>query len=366
MTVIDDPAETGVNAVEELAGRIFAEGLGAMHLATTYLGVELGLFAALDDRPGSTCAELAEATGLDARYVQEWVQAEHIAGLVRSDTADSATGRLSLADGVHEVLVDEVHPAYLGGLARALAAVGTALPELPAAYRTGAGVPAAAYGPEVVTAQAAINRPAFVNDLAPTWLPAIPDLHARLGDASRATRIADVGCGVGWSAIELAKAYPHVRVDGYDVDEPSIAQAVRNAEASGVADRVSFRLLDASGAYGDGNYDAIFFFECLHDIGRPAEALAAARQAVAADGTVIVMDERTGDEPQVGDPTETFFAAASALWCLPQSRTVPDCEAPGAVMRAATFEQFARRAGWAGYEVVPIEHPVWRFYRLVP
>lgn len=365
MTVVDKPADTSVNAVEELAGRIFGEGLGAMHLATAYLGVELGLFAALADKPGSTSAELAAATGLDPRYVQEWVQGEHIAGLVRSDTADSATGRLTLADGVHEVLVDEVHPAYLGGLARALAAVGSALSELPAAYRSGAGVPAAAYGPEVVTAQAALNRPSFVNDLAASWLPAIPDLHARFSDATVTTRIADVGCGVGWSSIELAKAYPHIQVDGYDMDEPSVAQATRNAEAHGVADRVTFRLLDASGTYGDGDYDAVFFFECLHDIGRPAEALAAARQAVTDDGTVIVMDERAGEEAQVGDPTETFLAVVSALWCLPQSRMVPDCEAPGAVMRAATFEAFARRAGWSGYEVVPIEHPVFRFYRLV-
>jgi hypothetical protein len=77
------------------------------------------------------------------------------------------------------------------------------------------------------------------------------------------------------------------------------------------------------------------------------------------------MDERTGDLPQVGDPVETFFAVISATWCLPQSRVVPDCEAPGTVMRPAALESFARRAGWAGIEVLAVEHPVFRFYRLV-
>lgn len=77
------------------------------------------------------------------------------------------------------------------------------------------------------------------------------------------------------------------------------------------------------------------------------------------------MDERTADRPQIGDPVETFFALVSATWCLPQSRVVPDCEAPGTVMRGAALESFARRAGWAGVEVLPIEHVFFRFYRLV-
>jgi hypothetical protein len=77
------------------------------------------------------------------------------------------------------------------------------------------------------------------------------------------------------------------------------------------------------------------------------------------------MDERTADEPLLGDPIETFFALVSATWCLPQSRVVPDCEAPGTVMRAATLESFARRAGWSGIEVLPIENAFFRFYRLV-
>ena len=99
-------------------------------------------------------------------------------------------------------------------------------------------------------------------------------------------------------------------------------------------------------------------------MGRPVEALAQAREALADDGTVIVMDERTGETIQVGDPTESFFSAASVLWCLPQSRVEPDCQAPGTVMRPDTFGDIARRAGWKGFDILPIEHPFWRFYRL--
>ncbi|MCA1825000.1 MAG: SAM-dependent methyltransferase, partial [Frankia sp.] len=65
-------------------------------------------------------------------------------------------------------------------------------------------------------------------------------------------------------------------------------------------------------------------------------------------------------------PMETFFATISTLWCLPQSRVVPDCEAPGTVMRPSTLQGLVRRAGWTGFDILDIEHPCWRFYRLVP
>ncbi len=357
--VIDEGAAT-----EELVGRLFTEGVGTFHLLTVYVGVRLGLYAALADSP-YTAAGLAAATGLDEWYVREWLQAETIAGLVRADSDDLTTATFTLATGVAAALVDETSPAYLGGLSYAAAAVGRAMPSLLDSYRTGAGVAYAAYGPEAIEAQGALNRPAFVNDLAGTWLPAVPDVLARLQDTTRPARVADVGCGIGWAAIELAKAFPHVRIDGYDVDEDSITRARHNAADQGVADRVTFEVRDASAGF-DQKYDLVLFFECVHDMGRPAEALAAARNALTGDGTVIVMDERVAETlPPAGDLVETFFATASVLWCLPQSRVVPDCEAPGTVMRPATFDAIARRAGWSGSDVLPIEHPFWRFYRLV-
>ncbi len=358
---------TETNPAEELAGRLFMEGVGSLHLLTVYLGVRLGLYRGLSERGPQTAAELAEACGLDGWYVREWLQAETIAGLVTADADDVGTARFTLTDGVRETLVEETHPAYLGGLPFAASAVGGVLPSLVEAFRTGAGVAYSAYGPEAVIAQAALNRPAFVNLLAATWLPAIPDVLARLQDQTNPARVADVGCGVGWASIELAKAFPHTRVDGYDADEESIGIARRNAAEHGVSDRVTFEVVDArAGGYGGAPYDLVLFFECLHDMGRPVEALAGAREAVAEGGTVIVMDERVGDAlPPPGDPTQTFFATASVLWCLPQSRVEPDCEAPGTVMRPATLTSIARRAGWSGVDVLPIDHPFWCFYRLV-
>jgi SAM-dependent methyltransferase len=355
-------------AIEALAGRLFGDALGAFHMGTVYLGLKLGLFRALCQAGAATAAELAAATGLDPWYVREWLQAEATAGIVTTDGEDLRTARFSAAPGVRETLVDETSPAYVGGLALATAAVGGVMPALLDAFRTGAGVAYAAYGSDAIEAQAALNRPAFVNSLAAEWLPQVPDVLARLSDPARPARVADVGCGAGWAAIELAKAFPHIHVDGYDADEESISRARRHAADHDVSDRVTFEVVDATaadGGYGERRYDLVLFFECVHDMGHPAAALAGARRAVAADGTVIVMDERVADALQPGDPTETFFATASVLWCLPQGRVEADSEAPGTVMRPAIFEAIARRAGWSGVDVLPIEHPFWRFYRLV-
>jgi SAM-dependent methyltransferase len=358
-------AEPTSHAIEDLVGRLFSEGAGAFHLGAVYIGLKHGLFAALVADGPFTADELASRTGLDGWYVREWLQAEATAGLLLADDDDLSRARFTAAPGVREALVDETGPAYLGGLPHAISAGFSVMPELLAAFRTGAGVAYASYGEDAVEAQAALNRPAFVNQLVAEWIPQVPDVAALLEDSGRRTRVADVGCGVGWAAIELAKAYPHLRIDGYDTDEESITQARRNAADSGVSDRVTFDVVDVSSGYGEGRYDLVTFFECVHDMAHPVTAIAQAKAALAEGGTVIVMDERAEETLGVGDPVQTFFATASVLWCLPQGRVEPDSEAVGTVMPASRFRRIAVEAGWSDIEILPIDHPFWRFYRLL-
>lgn len=363
-TITTIETETHAQATEDLVGRLFMEGVGAFHLGTVYVGIKHGLFRALVEEGPLTAQELAVPRGLDTWYVREWLQAETTAGLLLADDADLTRARFTAAPGVREALVEETDPSYIGGLTLALPAAFSVMPELIDAFRTGAGVPYPSYGPDAVEAQAALNRPAFVNQLVPEWIPQVPDVEALLADPNRSTRVADVACGLGWAAIELAKAYPHLHVDGYDSDEESVSRARRNATDAGVADRVNFDVLDASSGYGTDRYDLVLFFECVHDMAHPVDAMAAARRAVTPGGTVIVMDERVAETLTPGDPVEIFFATASVLWCLPQGRVEADSEAVGTVMRPDRFRDIVRQAGWADIEILPIDHPFWRFYRL--
>jgi SAM-dependent methyltransferase len=354
-------------AAEALCGRLFGEGGGGLHILTLYLGARLGLFRALADHPNSTGDELAARLGLDARYVSEWLQAEAIAGVIETDGDDYRASPSRLAPGAMTVLLDETSPLYLGGFLPVLPAIGRVLPDIAEAYRTGAGVPYSAYGADAVAAQAAMNRPAYVNELAAHWLPAMPEIDRRLRDSTRPAKVIDVGCGEGWAAIELARAFPAIRVVGLDIDPTSIERARRHAAEAGLADRVTFRLGDASnGGFGEDRFDLVLFLESLHDLPRPVEALVGARASLAEAGAVIVMDERVAERrPAAGDQLETFFATVSVLWCLPQARVDPSSASPGTVIRPGMVTSLARAAGFERVEVQPIDNMFWRFYRLI-
>jgi len=360
--------EVAPSATEQLVGRIFATGVGTAELCTVYLGIHLGLYRALEYSP-ATAAELADRTGCDQRYLLEWLQGQAIAGFLTIDRPDPPTARYALADGTYDVFVDETAPTYLGGLADIIAAVGRALPLLVDAYRTGEGVPYAAYGPDGVSAQSALNRPAFVNSLVAEWLPALPDVLARLRDTTDPARVADFACGTGWAAIELARAFPHITVDGWDNDEASIGIGRMNAVDQGMTERVNLEVVDLADGSADWSprYDLVMFVECVHDFPRPVETLRNARAAVRPGGTVLVVDERAAETfTAPGDDVERFFAAASAIWCLPQGRVGADPEPVGTLIRPDTMRDLAHRAGYREVQIVPIEHPFWRFYRLTP
>jgi SAM-dependent methyltransferase len=158
-------------------------------------------------------------------------------------------------------------------------------------------------------------------------------------------------------------------VDGLDSDEASIAIGRRHAADHGVADRVNLEVADLADESADWSprYDLVLFVECVHDFPRPVEALRHARAALRPGGSVLVVDERAAETfTAPGDEIERFFAAASTIWCLPQGRVGQDPEPVGTLIRPAAMRGLARRAGYADAVILPIEHPVWRFYRLVP
>ena len=368
MTITIESPTAPAEAAGELVGRIFAAGVAAADLFTVHLGLELGLYRALDEQGPADSATLAAHTGLAERYVREWLQGQTTTGFTTADGPDVATARFALAPGVREVLLDPLAATHLAPMAMCIAAVGSVLPRVADAFRTGGAVPYRDY-PQGHLIQAALSRPSFRHDLVATWLPAIPDVAARLADAAHPVHIGDLGCGAGWSAITLATAFPHITVEGLDNDEASIELARANAREQGVDDRVAFTVADlgSADAGGEDRYDLIVVFECVHDLPRPVEALANARRWLRPGGAVIVMDENVAESLAApGDEVERFYAQSSVLWCLPQGMVGDDPEPYGALLRPDALRALAARAGFADVTVLDIEHPFWRFYRLHP
>jgi 2-polyprenyl-3-methyl-5-hydroxy-6-metoxy-1,4-benzoquinol methylase len=356
----------GSSAADALAERLFGASLGAYEVLTVNLGDRLGLYRALAETGPATSAEVAETTGTHERYAREWLEQQAVAGILEVDDAGAQPDerRYRIPDGHEDVLLDSDSLSYLVPLTRFATSFASALPAVEEAFRTGGGVDWSVYGKDGLEAQEGANRPVFRQLLGSEWLPAISDVHERL-QADPPAKVADVACGAGWSSIAIARAYPKVSVDGYDVDEASIELATANTAAEGMSARVRFHLRDAGDPEVSGRYDLVTVFEAIHDMSRPVEVLRAMRSLAGEEGTVLVMDEKVADAFSApGDEVERLMYTYSVLCCLPVGMAEQPSAATGTVMRTDTLRRYAQDAGFADVEVLPIEHDVFRFYRL--
>lgn len=360
----DSPTDAAsADVMAEFSDKVFGDILGTLNVFAASIGVELGWYDALAGADSMTPSELAAATSTDARYAQEWLEHQTVSGYlgVADASAPASERRFSIAPEAAEILTDRSSLAYMGPFPSLVAALGRSLPEVTDAYRTGAGFGWHQHDDGARCGQAEANRPMFLNLLGQQYLASIPAVDDALRGGGS---VADIGCGLGWSSIGIALAYPDARVDGYDIDGPSIERARAYAVEAGVADRVHFHWIDASEIDAQ-SYDVVLALECVHDMADPVSVLAAMRRIVAPGGSVVVMDERVGEsftgEP---DPIEQFMYGFSLVCCLPDGRNAPESVATGTVMRRSTFERYAVEAGFSAVDVLPIDNDFFRFYQL--
>jgi SAM-dependent methyltransferase len=351
---------------DQLAERLFHATLGALELASVYLGVELGLYPTLERHGPLTESELADRAGIAPRYAREWLEQQAVAGLLDVDdaTAPAEARRYALPPEHARVLTQPDDPAHVAPFAHLLAGIGGVLPDVAQAYRTGGGVPYEAYGRAFRHGQGHINRPAFTHDLPAHWLSAMPDVVAALEAAAR-PRIADLGCGQGWSTLAVARAFPDAWVDGIDADPGSIGDAQGHAREAGLDTRIRFLEGDAESVATHGPYDLVLILEALHDLARPVQALGAARRALSPGGVLLVVDERVAERfTAPGDEVERLMYGWSVAHCLPTQMAEQPSAALGTALRPGTVRELGAQAGFARVDELPVEHDFFRLYRL--
>ncbi len=362
--------ETGLRPAiatpEELSGRLFESAIAGMEVFSIYLGEQLGLYKALAANGGMTAPRLAEAIGIHPRYARELLEQQATAGFITVDNASAAADErhYRLPAGYELVLMDSESPLYVAPVGRFIAGIARKGPELLEAYRTGGGVPWEQFGDEARTGQADFNKPFFLNSLVPDYLSRVGGVEEALRRPG--ARAAEIGFGGGWAMIALAQNYPNLTVDGYDIDLPSVELANRNISEAGLSDRVRAHHRDAGDPGIEGQYDLVCAFECVHDMPDPVSVLRTMGRLAKPDGTIIVVDERTAEEfGNIGDPIERMLYCFSLTVCLPDGMSSQPSKATGTVMRPATFRGYALEAGFGDVEVLPLEHDLFRFYRLV-
>jgi SAM-dependent methyltransferase len=354
-------------AAAALQERLFESLLPALELLTVEVGLRGGLYSTLRDRPDITAAEFARAAGVAPRYAREWLEQQATAGIIAvSHSGDDEARRYRLPPGHAEALLDEDSLYAIAGAPPFLVGIMKALDELVDDLPRGGGVPYPSYGGEARHAISALNRPGFLH-LVGEWAASMPEIAARLAQGGV---ILDAGCGTGWSAIALAREFPRAEVVGIDLDAASVDEATANANEAGVADRVRFAVADAAGAEAvraivGGEAALVTVFEALHDMLEPARVLASLGSLLEADGAILIGDEKVADEfTPNGDFLERLNYAFSIIHCLPSTMAEGSGEANGTVLRAPTVSRWALEAGLGAVRVLPIEHDLWRFYRI--
>lgn len=297
----------------EFLGKVVVDAGAALGSALVYVGDQLGLWKALSENGPSTAEEVAEATGTNARIVREWLSSQAAGGYV---TYDPATERFRLPEEHAAALAEDDSPANVQGFFQIIASVGRDLDKIIEMFKTGKGLSWGDHHRDLFQGTERFFRPGYQANLVDAWIPALEGVEEKLREG---ITVADVGAGHGASTILMAKAYPNSSFVGFDSHAPSVERARKLAAEEGVADRVTFEVARAQDFPGTG-YGLIAIFDALHDMGDPAGAVRHAREAIAGDGTILLVEPNAGDrlEDNLNAVGRAFYSASTVI-CTPNS-----------------------------------------------
>ena len=335
-------------------GQVVGELGATVNAGLIVAGDRLGLYRAMAGAGPISSAELAEKTGTSERYIREWLNAQAAGGYV---TYDPATQKYELPAEQAMALADENSPAFVSGAFELALATLKAEPHIEESFRSGAGFGWHQHDIGVSTGCERFFRPGYNANLVSTWIPALDGVEEKLRVGAR---IADVGCGLGASSRLLGDAYPRSKVTGFDYHKESIDLARKKAADAGLSDRVKFEVATASTFPGNG-YDLVAVFDSLHDMGDPVGAAKHVRQALAPDGTWLIVEPIAGDKVEQNlNPVGRAYYAFSTFLCVPNSLSQEVGLALGAqagqkkihdVVTAAGFTRF-RKVGETPFNLV--------------
>jgi SAM-dependent methyltransferase len=329
--------------LEALIGQFVTDFGAAMHAATVVIGDKLGLYKALAEHGPVTGADLAERTGYDTRLVEEWLNAQFVSGYAEYDPS---TGTFRLNDEQAAVLADESTPAFLAGAMTIAAAIYKDEERIRDAFVSGKGLGWHEHSHDLFHGTERLFKPGYLGNLVSAWIPALHGVDAKLRAGAT---VADIGCGHGSSTILLAQEYPNSTIVGFDYHKGSIDTARKRAAEAGVADRVRFEVGSAQDFPGTG-YDLVCIFDALHDMGDPVGGAVHIREALADDGTWLLVEPMAvgGLENNVNPVSRIFYAGAVGI-CTPAAEAQAGGYALGNQVSDERWGELLGEAGFAGF-----------------
>jgi 2-polyprenyl-3-methyl-5-hydroxy-6-metoxy-1,4-benzoquinol methylase len=357
------PASTvDMAKAQKTAENVFGLLGGAVVSAMIYLGDRMGLYRAMQSGEPVTSDELARKMGLHERWIREWLQGQASAGLIDY----KGEGRFALSPEAACVLADENSPLFLAGGFCALPSQMAILERLPESFRTGLGLPYDALGPDGARGVERLLAPWYRTQLVPVALPKLDGVVAKL---KAGAKVADIGCGGGIAAIELAKAFPQSAFHGYDISQYALERADANKAQARVSN-VTFHDAKLQPIPADASFAFISTFDCLHDMAHPEIVIATIRKALKPDGTWMIADihgQPSFEQNLTDNPLAALMYGFSVLCCMSSAMSEPG----GAGLGTLGFpEPVARRmvaeAGFTRFKSHDLDNPINAYYEVRP
>lgn len=340
-----DPAK-----VQQFSTRIMEDYGNTLRGAMLYIGDQLGLFKALAQTGAVTLEELTAHTGLNARYLREWLGSMATGDYV---TYDRHSKRYRLPDEFVPVLADEDSPYFAGGIIQLSVPFVSMAPRIIEAFRHGGGAPEDAYPVETWQGMERMTMPWYKHFLVQHWIPSLTGVKEKLEAGGS---VLDFGCGSGLAAITMAKAFPKASILGCDFHLPSIERARANAQAAGLGDRVRFEVADSDALLGK-KFDFVTTFVVIHDAADPQQMMKDLRTSTADDGTYLMVELNLSEE--LHENMNLFgrvMYPQSTLYCMTCSLSHGGAGL-GAFMGETRARDMAGKAGFSRVRKVPSDRP---------
>ena len=326
--------------LQKLVGQLLNDLGGAASVAMVRMGDALGLYKALHEKGSMTCEELASATRVHPRYLREWLSHQAASNYIAYNAANR---KFTLQEEQALLFAIDDSPVAMTGAFDLIVAMAETQPRVREAFRNGGGIDWGDHGPCLFCAVARFFRPGYLNNLIRNWLPALDGVIAKLHDGAR---VADVGCGHGWSTVFMAQAFPQSQFIGYDFHTGSVEAAKAHAREHNVSN-VEFHVSTAKEYPGSG-FDLVTFFDCLHDMGDPAGAAAHVKQSLKPDGTWMIVEPMAGDKLEDNlNPIGRIYYAGSTMVCVPTSLAQEVGAALGAQAGEAKLREVISAGGFS-------------------
>ena len=321
------------------------------------IGHRTGLFDAMAGLPPATSQKIAEAAGLNERYVREWLGAMVTGKIVEYDRSNKTYS----LPAEHATSVTRAGgPNNLAAMLQFTSLMGNVEDQIVQSFQNGGGVPYSAY-PKFQALMAELSAQVSDATLVDVTLPLVPGLVERLKAGINA---ADVGCGQGHAINLMAKAFPNSRFIGYDFSEEAVAAGKAEAKAMGLTNS-EFEVKDAATLGGSRKFDLITVFDAIHDQAQPRKVLKGISDSLKQDGVLLMVDIAASSnlEENMEHPLAPMLYGVSTMHCMTVSLAL-DGEGLGAVWGEQKARELLTEAGFGQIDIEHVEGDIFNSYYL--